>query len=263
MRCRYATAMGWLERLDANADAEATSADLQEHPMPENTINLSRQAVSSLPIGVLQPKRNMTRFRLFTIAETDPEPTIITPPGWRIHQRVRQDGNLIYAIIPDPEHEPHLMQGDQYLIRKYREFFDYDQTGPWVGMPAISAKSAAKFCAWIASPMADVISGRPSLTDFEKDALPALRSAWRDATDALFNARKMIPPKHRMPEVDFLFEIAQPHTAEVATVWLLTERARQYVSQQNQTFPDRFITGHHASLRRTLEYEGFRTAEVS
>ena len=230
--------------------------------MPETTITLSRQAISSLPIGVLQPERNMTRFRLFTIAETDPEPNIITPPGWRIHGRARRDGNLIYAIIPDSEHEPHLMQGDQYLIRKYGEFFDYDQAGPYLGMPAISAESAAKFCAWLASPMADDISGRPSLTDFEKDALPALRSAWRDATDALSNARRMMPPKHRIPDTDFLFQIAEPNTAEVATVWPLTERARRYVSQQNQTFPDRFIAGHHPSLRRTLEYEGFSTAEA-
>ena len=230
--------------------------------MPETTINLSRQAVATLPIGVLQPERNMTRFRLFTIAETDPEPNIITPPGWRIHGRAGRDGNLIYAIIPDPEHEPHLMQGDQYLIRKYGEFFDYDQAGPWLGIPAITAESIAKFTAWFASPMADDISGRPSLTEFEKDALPALRSAWQDATDALFNARRMSPSKHQIPDADFVFQIAEPTTAEVATVWPLTERAQRYVSQQNQTFPDRFITGYHASLRRTLEYEGFQVADA-
>ena len=70
-----------------------------------------------------------------------------------------------------------------------------------------------------------------------------------------------MPQKHRIPDADFLFQIAEPSTAEVATVWPLTERARQYVSQQSQTFPDRFITGYHSSLRRVLEYEGFRVAQ--
>ena len=60
---------------------------------------------------------------------------------------------------------------------KYAEFFEYDQASPCLGMPGVSTESIAKFSSWLAALMTDYASGLPSLTDFEKDALPALRAA--------------------------------------------------------------------------------------
>ena len=230
--------------------------------MSDTTINLSRHSVAALPIGTLQPERSLTLSRLFTIDDTEPEPKVIPPPGWRIHGRARRDGNLIYAIIPDPEQSHSTMPCDQSLVHKYAEFFEYDQASPCLGMPGVSTESIAKFSSWLAALMTDDISGIPSLTDFEKDALPALRTAWQDATDAVTNAVSMRPLQNPLPDADFLFQIAEPDTAQVAAVRPISDRARQYVSRQNQTFPDRFISGHHPSMRRVLEYEGFRVAEA-
>lgn len=225
--------------------------------MSDTTTNLSRQSISVLPIGTLQLERSLTLSRRFTIDDTEPEPNVITPSGWRIHGRARRDGKLIYAVIPDPEQSHSIMPCDQSLGHKYAEFFEYDQASPCLGMPGDSTESIAKFSSWLAARMTDDASSLHSLTDFEKDALPALRAAWQDATDAVANAIGMRPPQNLPTDIDFLLQVAEPDTAQVAAVRPLIDRAGQYVSRQNQNFPDTT-----PSLRRVLEYEGFRVAEA-
>ena len=72
----------------------------------------------------------------------------------------------------------------------------------------------------------------------------------------------MRPSQNPLPDAGFLFQIAELDTAQAAAAWPLSDRARQYVSRQNQNFLDRFISGHHPFVRRALEYEGFRVSEA-
>ena len=148
---------------------------------------------------------------------------------------------------------------DQELLRLYTAFHDHDEAEAWRAMDNRDPEHDDRFTQWLAQLMADDQAGRPGLADFEVQAIPALRKAWKDAKAALADASRANKPDP-LPETeaDFLLQPAQPTRAMVATIWPLTERAREYVTQQKKSPSDRIITGHHPSMRRVLEYEGFQ-----
>lgn len=230
--------------------------------MPETTITLSQQEVAALPIGVIQPESNPTLTRLFTIEEAEPAPCVIPPPGWYVDGPARRDGKLIYAINRLTEQAHTTMPSDHSLARQYTQFHDRGEASSRLITPRIDSKSSAEFTKWLAAQMADDITDKPILPEFRRNALPALRVAWLDATNAVADAIRMRPPQNPPPDTDFLLQTAAPATAQVASIWPLTDRARQYVRRHNQNCPDRIISGHYPSLRQTLEYEGFRVADA-
>ena len=148
---------------------------------------------------------------------------------------------------------------DQELLRLYTAFHDQDQAEAWWAMDNRETEHDDRFTQWLAQLMVDDQAGRPALAYFEARAMPGLRQAWQDAKAALADAsRAKKPDPLPETEADFLVQPAQPSRAMVATIWPLTEKAEEYVARQNQSPSGRIITGHHPSMRRVLEYEGFQ-----
>ena len=205
----------------------------------------------------------------FAIADLNPLPVVQPPPGYRVQDVARRNGQLVYTIsqgqdlppLPAPDPKPAAMPSDQSLIRLYVEFRDQGWELPWLENAVADAESVAKFTDWMASRLADDVSAIPNLADYETDVLPDLRAAWHQANTAVTNASRMTPPTDPPTDTDFLFQVAEPASAGIAVCWPISKRAKQYVSRQNQHLPDRIIAGHHPALRHVLEYEGYTTTE--
>lgn len=158
--------------------------------------------------------------------------------------------------MPEPDPQPPAMPSDQSLLRQYAEFRDHGWELPWLENAVADAESVAKFTSWLAGRFTDELSGIPGLANYETDVLPDLRAAWLQAQTAVRNASRMTPADGPPPDTDFLFQVAEPASTQIAVAWPISDRAKQYVSRQNRHLPDRIIAGRHPALRRVLEYEG-------